>query len=190
LISRINTRKYELKGPLLNKRQSRIFNHGHKWLRERTRPPLANIKEVDQAKLREERTRRARELNLKIKGLCLPLPSLDPRQVGTVFLLDNLDLSDITLESDWFGTNSTLFIRFKSLGDRIRALEFKRKLFSLPNKIFLDEDLTRSQVAEIKDSKELVTTAQQAKKSTIIHNLMVVIRNSPPLGYSKPGISK
>jgi hypothetical protein len=87
LISRINMRKFEINRPLLNRRQRRIFNHGHRWLRERTRPPLAEVEEVVQAKLREEHTRRARELNLNIRGLPLPLPSSNPIQVGTIFLL-------------------------------------------------------------------------------------------------------
>jgi hypothetical protein len=39
---------------------------------------LAEVEEVVQAKLREEHTKRARELNLKIRGLPLPLPSLHP----------------------------------------------------------------------------------------------------------------
>ena len=109
---------------------------------KRQDPPLTEVKEVVQAKVREERTRRGRELNLKIRGLPLPLPSLDPIQVGTIFLRDNLDLPDITLESAWFGTNYTIFIQFRLVGDRLQALQAKCKLFSLPNRIFLDEDLT------------------------------------------------
>jgi hypothetical protein len=41
-------------------------------------PPLATIEEVVQAKLMEECTRRAQELNLKVRGLPLPLPSFRP----------------------------------------------------------------------------------------------------------------
>jgi hypothetical protein len=101
----------------------------------------------------EERTRRARELNLKVRGLPLPLPSSDPMVVGTLFLRDNLDLPDVTLDRAWLGFDSTLFLRFRSVTDRLRALRAKRKLFSLPSKIFLDEDLTRTQVAELKCSR-------------------------------------
>lgn len=164
LMPRINMRKFEINKPLLNKRQIRIFNHGHGWLRERTRPPLPEIEEVIQGKLREECTKRAWELNLNIGGLPLPLPSLDPIQVGTIFLQHNLNLLDIALERDWFGVDSILFIQFKSTKDWLQALQAKRGLFSLPNRIFLDEDLTWSQVAELKHSMELVATARQARK--------------------------
>jgi hypothetical protein len=79
-------------------------------------PPLATVEEVVQAKLMEERTRRARELNLKVRGLPLPLPSSDPMVVGTLFLKDNLDLLDVTLDRAWLGSDSTLFLRFRSHG--------------------------------------------------------------------------
>jgi hypothetical protein len=142
-------------------------SHIQSWaqvVKGKTRPPLGKVKEVVQAKLREEHTKRARELNLKIKGLPLPLPSPDPIQVGTIFLRDNLDLSNITLESAWFGTDSTLFIWFRSTGDRLRALRAKRRLFSLPNRIFLDEDLTQSQVAELKHSRESIVASTERRE--------------------------
>jgi hypothetical protein len=139
----------------------------------------------------EERTRRARELNLKVRGLPLPLPSSDPMVIGTSFLRDNLDLQDVTLDRAWMGSDSTLFLRFRSAVDRLRALRAKRKLFSLPSKIFLDEDLTRSQVAELKRSREQVTTARQAGKWAVIRNLRAVIRDSFPPGWvPRSGASK
>jgi hypothetical protein len=66
--------------------------------------------------------------------------------------------------------------------DRLRALRAKRKLFSLPNKIFLDEDLTKSQVAELKCSREKVTVACQVGKWLVIKNLIAVIQDSFPPG--------
>jgi hypothetical protein len=53
-------------------------------------PPVV-VEEVVQAKVIEERTRRERELNLKVRGLPLPHPSLDPMEVGAMFLWDTLD---------------------------------------------------------------------------------------------------
>jgi hypothetical protein len=121
--------------------------------RTRTPLPLAEVEEVVQANLREERTRRAQELNPKIRGLPLPSPSPEPMQVGTMFLWDNLEISDLTLESSWFGADSTHFIWFRSVIDRLWAPRAKCRLFSLSNKIFLDENLTQSQVAELKHSR-------------------------------------
>jgi hypothetical protein len=54
-------------------------------------------------------------------------------------------------------------------------------LFSLPNKIFLNEDLTRTQVVELKHSRELVIAARHAGKWVVIRNLKAVIRDSFPL---------
>jgi hypothetical protein len=76
-------------------------------------PPLAVVEEVVQAKLMEEQTRRARELNLKVRGLPLPLPSSDPMVIGTSFLRDHLDLQDVALDRAWLGSDSTLFLRFR-----------------------------------------------------------------------------
>jgi len=139
--------------------------------KDKNTPPLAEVEEIVQAKLREEHTRRALELNLKIKGLPLPSPSPDPMQVDTMFLRDNLEILDILLESAWFGADSTLFLRFRSASDQIRALRAKHQLFSLPNKISLDEDLSQSQVAKLKHSRELVEATRQAGKWAIIRNL-------------------
>ena len=55
----------------------------------------------------------------------------------------------------------------------------KRKLFSLPSKIFLDEDLTKTQVVELKHSSESVTTTHQVGKWVVIRNLKTIIRDSP-----------
>jgi hypothetical protein len=80
--------------------------------KDKNPPPLAEVEEVVQAKLREERTRRAWELNLKIRGLPLPSPSLDPMQVGTMFLRDNLEISDLFLRV--LGLELTLHYSFGS----------------------------------------------------------------------------
>jgi hypothetical protein len=60
-----------------------------------------------------------------------------------MFLQDNLEILDVLLESAWFGADSksTLFIRFRS-ADQLRVLHAKHRLFSLPNRIVLGEDLT------------------------------------------------
>jgi hypothetical protein len=133
-----------------------------------------------QAKLVEERTRRARELNLKVRGLPLPHPSPDPMEVGTLFLRDTLDIFDVTLDRAWLGYDSTLFLRFRTTTDRLRVLRARRKLFSLPSRIFLDEDLTRAQFVELKHSREQVMAARQAGKWAVIRNLKAVIRDSFP----------
>jgi hypothetical protein len=49
-------------------------------------------------------------MNLKVRGLPLPLPSADPMVIGTSFLKDNLDLQDVTLDKAWIGSDSTLFL--------------------------------------------------------------------------------
>lgn len=71
-------------------------------------------------------------------------------EVGTKFLRDTLAIPYVNLERAWLGHDSTLFLRFNNTTDRLCALRAKRKLFSLPNKIFLDEDLMKAQVAELK----------------------------------------
>jgi hypothetical protein len=76
--------------------------------------------------------------------------------VGTLFLRDTLDISDVTQDRAWLGYNSTLFLRFRTTTGQLYVLRARRKLFSLPNKIFLDEDLTRAQLVELKQSKEQV----------------------------------
>jgi hypothetical protein len=73
-------------------------------------PPLAVVEEVVQAKLMDERTRQARELNLKVRRLPLPLPSAHPVVIRTLFLKDTLDLQDVTLNRAWIGFDSTLFL--------------------------------------------------------------------------------
>ena len=76
--------------------------------KDKNTPPFTAVEEVVQAKLVKERTRRARELNLKLRGLPLPLPSSDPMEVGVGFLRDTLGISDITLDRAWVGHESTL----------------------------------------------------------------------------------
>ena len=107
-------------------------------------PPLTAVEEVVQAKLVEERTRQARELNLKVRGLPTPTPSSDIPELGHRFLRGTLDIPDITLERAWLGHDSTLFLQFRNSTDRLWALLAKWKLFSLLDKVFLDEDLTRT----------------------------------------------
>ena len=80
-------------------------------MKDKSTPPLIAVEEVVQAKLVEEWTRRARELNLKVRGLPLSHPSSDPMEVGIKFLRDTLDISDINLDIAWLGHNSTLFLR-------------------------------------------------------------------------------
>jgi len=78
-----------------------------------------------QAKLVEEGNRRARELNLKLRGLPLSHPSLNPMEVGARFLQDTLNLPDIALDKVWLGYNSTPFLRFWTASNRLRALKAK-----------------------------------------------------------------
>ncbi len=97
-----------------------------------------------QGKIEDERLRRVCELNLRVCGL---LSTPDPLAARRSFLYDQLGLMDITLDKCWFGHGNILFIRFFSLSDRLLAFRAKRKLFSFLSKIFLDEDLTKAQVA-------------------------------------------
>lgn len=154
-------------------------------------PPLIAVEEVVQEKLVEERTQRARQLNLKVRGLPTPPPSADPMELGNRFICDTLDIPDITLDKAWLGQDSTLFLRFRDSSDRLRVLRAKRKLFSLPNKVFLDEDLTRAQVAELKQVREQVAAARQVRKWAVIRNLRAVIQDTFPLRWaSHSGRSK
>ncbi|KAH9287680.1 hypothetical protein KI387_031797, partial [Taxus chinensis] len=121
------------------------------------------VEEVVQAKLVEERNRRARELNLKVRELPTPPPSSDPLSLASNFITNKLGLPEVHIDRAWLG-DSTLFLRFKSVEDRLRALRATRRLFSLPDKIFLNEDLTKAQVAELIQSRELVMAARKAGK--------------------------
>jgi hypothetical protein len=88
-------RRLDLSRPPSNMKQKHISIPRHRSLEVGIKSPpspLAAIEEVVQAKLMEECTRRAWELNLKVRGLPLPLPSLDAMVVGTLFLKDNLGL--------------------------------------------------------------------------------------------------
>ena len=104
-------------------------------------------------------------------------------EVGVGFLRDTLGPPDLTLDRAWVGHDSTLFIRFHNATNRLCALKAKRKLFSLPDRIFLDENLTKAQVAELKQFKEQVAVARKARKWVVIRNLRAVIRDSFPPGW-------
>lgn len=150
--------------------------------------PLAAIEEVVQTKIVKERTKRARELNLKVRGLPLPHSSPNPKEVKAIFLWDALDLLDMALNIDWLGSNSTLFICFRTL---LQPLKIKWKLFSLRNKIFLDENLTQYQVVELKRFRKQIMAARQAGKRAIIRDLKAVIWDYFPPGWQpRPGASK
>ncbi len=110
--------------------------------------------------------------------------------MGHSFLLDHLDISDITLDRCCFGTGDILFIRFFSFSDRFRALRAKRKLFSLPSKIHLDEDLTKAQVMELKHARGIVADARRAGKWIVIRNLRAMVHDSPPTGWVPRTTSK
>ncbi|KAH9309722.1 hypothetical protein KI387_037633, partial [Taxus chinensis] len=141
---------------------------------------IGHVEAVMQAKLIEECTRRDRELNLKVRGLPPPTPTQDPLIVGNSFITNTLGISDITLERAWVGYDSTLFISFRTTFDRLRALKARRVLFSCLDKVFFNEDLTRTQVGELKRSREKVMAARKAGKWAVIRNLRAVIRDSPP----------
>lgn len=187
-----NGKRYDPNRPHLNKKPKHKSIHGHRWSAGRIElPPSCTFEEVVQVKLVKEHTRRERELHLRVRGLPLCHPSLDPLEIGTMFLRDTLDLPDVALERAWLGYDSTLFLGFRTMYDRLRALRARQKLFSLPNRILLDEDLIRSQVAELKHSRELVMAAQQAGKWEVIRNIKVVIWDSFPPGWgSRVGASK
>lgn len=91
------------------------------------------VEGVLQAKLNAQRLHRGQEPNLGVHGLSIPMTSLDPLQVATTFLHDTLDLKDITIDRAWMGTNSTLFLRFRTLEDQLRALWAKKRLTLLPS---------------------------------------------------------
>ena len=82
----------------------------------------------------------------------------------------------------WFGTGDTLFIRFFSFSNRLRALRAKRKLFSLPSKIYLDKDLSKAQITEFKHARRIVADARRVGKWVLIRNLRVVVHDSPRVG--------
>jgi hypothetical protein len=163
--------------------QQKTINSWVDVIRKREQhPPLTVFEGVVQAKLNEERLRRTRELNLRMCGLPPPEATSNPLQIGTSFLHDTLKLKDLTLERAWMGPNSTLFLCFLTLEDRLRALRYKRKLSSLPptQRIFLDANLTKSQQAELKLSKDRVTATQKEGKWAVIQDLKIVIRDLAP----------
>lgn len=95
---------------------------------------------------------------------------LDPLQIGTSFLHDNLDLKDLIIEHARMDPNSTLFLHFQTLEDRLRALRAKRRLTFLPptQSIFLDVGLTKTQLAKLKQSRDRVTAMRKEGKWAII----------------------
>lgn len=70
--------------------------------------------------------------------------------------------------------------------DQLWAFRAKRKLFSLLSRIFLEEDLIRSQVVEVKRYRVLVIAPIQVGKWVVIRNLRDVIWDSfsPWMGIS------
>ena len=66
----------------------------------------------------------------------------------------------------------------------------QRKSYSLSPKIYLDEDLTQSQVAKLKQACALVVAAQQEGKYAVIRNLKVVICDTFPTGWVLRAASK
>jgi hypothetical protein len=73
---------------------------------------------------------RTRELNLKVRVLPLPSPSSDPMQVGTMFLRDNVEILDLTLES-------VVLILHYSFGSSQLVIGFGRFVLSVDYSPFL-----------------------------------------------------
>jgi hypothetical protein len=67
-----------------------------------------------------------------------------------------------------------------SLEDHLRVLQAKRWLISLPimHKIFLHADLTRTQQAELKHSRDLVIAAWKEGQWAVVRDLRAVIQDS------------
>jgi len=61
-----------------------------------------------------------------------------------MFLQDTLDFPDMALDRAWLGSDSTLFLWFRTMVDLLQALKARRNVFFLTDKIFLDEDITKS----------------------------------------------
>ena len=93
---------------------------------------------------------------------------VSPLTIGQFFLSDKLGISDITLDRSWVGPDGTLSLQFLSLSDRLRALRLKKKLFPLPSKIFLNEDLTRAWDVALRHFRGLVAEAKCARKWEMI----------------------
>lgn len=66
------------------------------------------------------------------------------------------------------GSNSTLFLQYQTLGDRLWALWAKRKLFTFPHRIFLDIDLTRSHVVKLQKPREQVVVARKPTNGQLL----------------------
>ena len=82
------------------------------------------------------------------------------------------------------------FIRFFSLSDRLRALRAKINLFSLPSKIYLNEDLTKAQVVELKQARGIVAKDRHVGKWAVIRNLKAVVYDFAPTSWIDRRTSK
>lgn len=130
---------------------------------------------------REGRLVRSKELNIRVCNL--PSFSSDPLQSALSFIHNTLDLTDIDLEKAWNMENYTLIIQFQSLCDCLRTLRDKRLLASLPYKVFLDADLMRLQVEELRKAREQVVTPKKESKWAVVKGLKAMIQDSPlPIG--------
>eukprot|EP01018_Ginkgo_biloba_P030734 Gb_10973 [translate_table: standard] len=169
----------------LNKSKSgNILNNKAHWaqvVKGKKPPPIVEM--AVQAKFDEERARQANDLNLRVRGLP---KSGAPMEIATKFIQETLYLSHIIPERAWFFTDSTLLIRLKSLEDKLTVLRAKRKLYTLENKIYLDKDLRRLQVEELKKARAEVFEARKNNKWAVIHNGRSWIRDSPPTRWTQP----
>lgn len=138
------------------------------------------------AKFEEERLRHTKELNLRVQGL--PKPS-DPLKARLNFLHKKLDLKNILVEKVWTAQDDSLVIRFHSAAECLQALRAKKKLFSLPTKIYLNADLTCIHV-ELWKAHTLVAATREDNKWVVIRDCRAFIRDTPPLGWSRPGPSQ
>jgi hypothetical protein len=71
--------------------------------------------------------------------------------------------------------DSTHNILFECFEDHLHSLISKKSLFSLLNKVSLEEDLTLLQVEELKKDRAQVAATTKENKSVVICNLKVVI---------------
>lgn len=115
-------------------------------------------------KFKEERLHHSIAFNLRVRGLP---KSQDPQKANLDFLHNTLDLKNIKVEKAWIVQDESLIIRFDSVVDRLQALRVK-KLLSLPNKIYLDVDLTCLQVDDLRKARTLVATTRKDSTWTII----------------------
>ncbi len=93
--------------------------------------PRLSLDKIVQGKIDNEHVRRTHELNLRVRGLP---PIADHMLTGHSFFSDQLGISNITLHKCWFGNGDTLFIRFLSFSNRLRALRAKKNCSLSPLK--------------------------------------------------------